>query len=619
MAVARDSTAALLVTFVALALTATPTQSATTGPTSSVHYSRDIRPLLSQNCLICHGQDENRRQAGLRLDVRESAVAELDSGAYAIVPGKPEVSELIARVSSEDPDLRMPPATSAHKPLNERQIALLTQWIAEGAKYEGHWSFMAPQRPPVPTAVPIQWLRNPIDAFILARLNVDGLAPSPEADRRALIRRLTLDLTGLPPTLAEIDDFLKDARPDAYERLVDRLLTSPHYGERLAMDWLDAARYADSHGYHIDSQRDMWPWRDWVIKAFNEDLPFDQFTIWQLAGDLLPNSTTEQQIASGFNRNHPINFEGGAIPEEYQTEYVIDRVSTTGTVWMGLTLGCARCHDHKYDPITQKEFYQLYAFFNTVDEKGLDGYRGNAQPMLELPTAEQKEKRKQLTGAIADLEKKLADMEPVLEARTREWAGAAKARHERTESGGSGASAADEFAVEASDWQQLGPFEVDTPEQGLRVSFIADLPVKLDAQATHQGQTFSWAPAPQIVDGKSVDLPNAEPGVLYLVRKLTALHATTVSVRLGTSDAIEVWLNGAAGVGSRRSPGVHAGSAHVGPEAQRGLQRGRTEAGELRVGMAISVGLRSEGAHRAHALHRRPTRGDPKVQRRARG
>lgn len=351
-----------------------------------IRYSRDIRPILSQNCFLCHGKDETRRLGGVRLDEREFALAESESGLQPIVPGKPDESELIARITATDETVMPPP--DSHKTLTPEQIELLTRWVAEGAVYEPHWSFIPLERPAVP-AIEGAAATNPIDAFIQDRLKRESLTPAPTADRRALIRRVTFDLTGLPPTPAEIAEFLADDRADAYERLVDRLLASPRYGERMALDWMDVARYADTHGYHIDSQRDMWAWRDWVIKSFNQNMPFDDFTVWQLAGDLLPNATREQKLASGFNRNHPINFEGGAIPEEYHVEYVVDRVSTTGTVWMGLTLGCARCHDHKFDPVSQKEFFELFAYFNNVDEAGLDGHRGNAKPILPLPSEEQ--------------------------------------------------------------------------------------------------------------------------------------------------------------------------------------------------------------------------------------
>ena len=262
-----------------------------------------------------------------------------------------------------------------------------------------------PRVHPVPTVSDVTWSRNPIDNFVLARMEAAGLRPSPEASRETLVRRLYLDLIGLPPTLEQVDAFLNDTNENAYELLVDELLASPHFGERMAMDWLDAARFADTNGYHLDNGRDMSRWRAWVIDAFNQNLPFDEFTIDQIAGDLLPNATPEQRIASGFNRNHMINFEGGAIPEEYHTAYIIDRVSTTGTVWLGLTVGCAQCHDHKFDPITQREFYQLYAFFHNVPEKGLDGNQGNAAPVMQFPTPEQAARQRVLEAQIAALQK----------------------------------------------------------------------------------------------------------------------------------------------------------------------------------------------------------------------
>jgi hypothetical protein len=494
---------------------------------AAIRFSRDIRPILSHNCFLCHGQDEQRRGGGLRLDERERALAETDSGLYAIVPGKPDESELVARITAEDAELRMPPADS-HKTLTARQIALLTRWIAEGAKYEAHWSFTPPERaepPKVDAAAAV----HPIDAFIAARLAQEGLSPSPPADKRALIRRVTFDLTGLPPTHAEIADFLADNRPDAYERLVDRLLASPHYGERMAMDWLDAARYADTHGYHIDSQRDMWPWRDWVIKAFSENLPFDKFTVWQLAGDLLPDATVEQRVASGFNRNHPINFEGGAIPEEYHVEYLVDRVSTTGTVWLGLTMGCARCHDHKYDPISQQEFFRFYAFFNNIDEAGLDGYRGNAKPVLELSSTEQQQAKERLTGEIAEFEKQLAAMEPALSAAQSEWE--ARGQHAKTS------------GVRPSDWRQFGDVAVDTPELGIETTLGVASPVDPSVKFVDQEGSHGWEPASQHVDGTTIDF-SGDSSVLYLTRTIDADEATSVRAELGTTDAVLVWLNG---------------------------------------------------------------------------
>ena len=350
-----------------------------------ISFDTDIRPILAENCFACHGPDETKRKAKLHFDTREGAY----SRPNVIVPGNTAKSLLIQHITSDDPDEHMPPPDSGHA-LTPRQIALLTQWIAEGAKWDLHWAYIAPTRPELPAVRQQQWVRNPIDRFVLSRLEQEGLQPSPEADKATLLRRLTYDLTGLPPTPAEIDAFLADRSPDAYETRVDALLKSPHYGERMAVPWLDTARYADTHGYHIDSLREMWHWRDWVIDAFNRNLPFDEFTVDQIAGDLLPHATDAQKIASGFNRNHMVNFEGGAIAAEYQVEYVIDRVEATSTTFMGLTMGCARCHTHKFDPITQKEFYQFFAFFNGVPEEGLDGQRGNAVPFMQLPSDEQR-------------------------------------------------------------------------------------------------------------------------------------------------------------------------------------------------------------------------------------
>ena len=368
-----------------------------------IDFNRDIRPILSDNCFACHGPDESQRKAKLRLDTRDGALAKLRGGGHAIIPGKIGASTLVQRILSEDATERMPPPKT-NKKLTGVQIDLLKRWIEQEAPYSQHWAFVAPQRPDVP-ASNTNWARNAIDHFILARLTKEGLRPSPEADRTTLIRRLALDLTGLPPTLSEIDAFLKDKNPDAYDRVVERYLSSPHYGERMAVDWLDAARFADTHGYHIDAGRDMTRWREWVIDAFNNNMPFDQFTIEQLAGDLLPNATMEQKIASGFNRNHMINFEGGAIPEEYLNNYIVDRVNTTSTVWLGLTMTCSQCHDHKYDPISQREFYQVYAFFNNVPESGLDGSRGNAAPMIKTPSKTQQEAIATLDTQIKELEK----------------------------------------------------------------------------------------------------------------------------------------------------------------------------------------------------------------------
>jgi hypothetical protein len=387
------------------------------GPQQSpapVNFDRDIRPILSNNCFQCHGPDEQQRETNFHFDTEDGAF--LDDG--IIVRGKASESILVKRITNPDPRERMPPPDSGHK-LTDQQIRLLVRWIDEGAKWSSHWAWAAPKRSEPPAVRQTAWPRNAIDRFILARLEREGLQPSPEADRITLLRRLTYDLTGLPPTPADVEAFLNDHSPTAYERRVDALLASPRYGERLAMPWLDAARYADTHGYHIDSLRGMWPWRDWVISAFNRNLPFDQFVVEQLAGDLLPHATRDQKVASGFNRNHMINFEGGAIADEYQVEYVIDRVEATSSAFMGLTMGCARCHTHKFDPITHKEFYQFFAFFNNVPERGLDGRNGNADPVLLLTSPAQDARLAELTDAIEAAQRALAD--PVVAPLQDEW------------------------------------------------------------------------------------------------------------------------------------------------------------------------------------------------------
>ena len=389
------------------------------GAAGKVDFGRDIRPILSDNCFACHGPDDAKRKAGLRLDQKEPLFRAAKSGARPVVAGQTGQSELLRRVTAQADDEHMPPAESGKK-LTAQQIELLRRWIEQGAEYRSHWAFAPLQAPALPSVRAKSWPRNGIDHFILARLEQERLKPGGEASRETLMRRVTLDLTGLPPTPAEVSEFLADQSVDAYDKLVDRLLRSPHYGERMALEWLDAARYADTHGYHIDSARDMTHWRDWVIGAFNDNEPFDQFTIEQLAGDLLPNATVHQKVASGFNRNHMINYEGGAIPEEYQTAYLIDRVNTTATVWLGLTLACAQCHDHKYDALTMKDYYRFYAFFNNVPEKGLDGREGNAVPILKLPSETQSTRLAALRSDVREAEAglKAADEElPGLQAK----------------------------------------------------------------------------------------------------------------------------------------------------------------------------------------------------------
>ncbi|MGD9720523.1 MAG: DUF1553 domain-containing protein [Pirellulales bacterium] len=363
---------------------------------AALGYNRDVRPILADNCFACHGPDSAARKADLRLDQRQATV---DMG--AIVPGKPEESELIARILSDDPDVQMPPPTT-HKTITAAQKEVLKRWIASGAEYQPHWSFIAPVRPPVPAVKDAAWPRNPIDNFILARLEAEGLSPAPETDRRTLARRVSLDLTGLPPEPAAVDAFVIDPSPSAYERYVDSLLASPAWGEHRGRYWLDVARYADTHGIHFDNFREMWSYRDWVIDAFNRNIPFSQFTIEQLAGDLLPQRTLDQLIASGFNRCNMTTNEGGVIAEEYLVLYTRDRTETTAQVWLGMTAGCAVCHDHKFDPLSQREFYEMAAFFNNTTQGAMDGNIKDTPPIIVVPPDEQRREWDELKTQVAD-------------------------------------------------------------------------------------------------------------------------------------------------------------------------------------------------------------------------
>jgi len=370
----------------------------------TVSFNRDIRPILSSKCFHCHGPSEKARKAKLRLDIEELALSERD-GVRAIAPGNLDDSEVWHRILSDDPEEVMPPPESK-KPMTKEEISLFKTWIAEGAQWEDHWSFTQIKQPALPKVSNPDWCRNPIDRFVLKNLDKRGLKPSPEADRRTLARRLHLDLTGLPPSPAQVKSFLEDKSPDALERLADRLLASNGYAERMALVWMDAARYGDTSVFHDDGPRTMWPWRDWVLNAYKNNMPFDQFTIEQLAGDLLPESTVEQKIASGFNRNHATTDEGGVIAEEFRVEYVVDRVKTTANVWMGLTMECAQCHSHMYDPISQDEYYNFYAFYNNNADPGMQTRRGNQAPVVNVESSEQKNKKVELEKKAEEITKK---------------------------------------------------------------------------------------------------------------------------------------------------------------------------------------------------------------------
>ncbi|HUP77590.1 MAG TPA: DUF1549 domain-containing protein, partial [Pirellula sp.] len=362
-----------------------------------IHFNRDVRPILSDKCFFCHGPDAAKREADLRLDDSDAAFS-----ANVFTPGKPEESELVKRVRSHDPDERMPPPISKIEPLNLREIEILEQWIKQGAIYEGHWSFLSLR----PVLIPGGKTFRPIDAIVQDSLAKRGLSQQPTADRATLIRRLSFDITGLPPSPKEIADFVADSSAHAFERVVDRLLESAAYGERMATDWLDVARYADSYGFQVDRERDMWVWRDWVVRAFNNNLPFDEFIKFQIAGDLIPNATDDQILATAFNRLHQQEAEGGSVEEEYRVEYVCDRVQTFATAFLGLTFECARCHDHKFDPITQKEYYQLFSMFQNIDEAGLYSYftRSPPTPTLWLNDANGKEKLASLAKTVSERE-----------------------------------------------------------------------------------------------------------------------------------------------------------------------------------------------------------------------
>jgi len=370
--------------------------------TAAVSYNFDIRPILSDKCFACHGPDANKRKAGLRLDIQDSAYAPLQEtkGAFAIIPGKPGESELIRRISSTDPTYRMPTPESHLGTLTEQQVDLFRKWIEQGARYEPHWAFVRPEKEPLPETGNKKWVRNEIDYFIAAKMSEAGLTPNPEADRETLIKRVTLDLTGLLPAPDRMEEVMAMKDNDAYEQYVDQLLNTPQYGEKMAVHWLDVSRYSDSYGYQDDNIRTQWPYRDWVIHAFNENMPYDRFLTWQIAGDMLPDAGKEQILATAFLRNHKYTEEGGVIPEEYRVEYIVDKVKTFSKGILALTAECAQCHDHKYDPVSQKDYYRLFAFFNSTKEAGFEGDVSTSKPAKNPFMQITAEDRKNILGFI---------------------------------------------------------------------------------------------------------------------------------------------------------------------------------------------------------------------------
>ncbi len=461
---------------------ADPLRSGAGGPALSksdgaetVHFASEVRPLLSDRCFRCHGPDDETREAELRFDRYESATQPAESGETAVVPGDPDSSELIARIEADDPSLRMPPDDSG-KSLSDAEKRLLRRWIEQGATWQQHWSLLPPVRPDLPSVVRSDWPRNAVDYFILAKLEAAGLSPSAEADKETLIRRVTLDLTGLPPTLSEVDSFLNDTSSTAYEKVVDRLLSSPRYGEHMARYWLDAARYGDTHGLHLDNYREMWPYRDWVVQAFNRNLPYDEFITEQLAGDLLPEPTDDQLIATGFCRCHVTTSEGGSIAEEVYVRNVVDRVVTFGTVFMGLTLDCTRCHDHKFDPLTMNDFYSLFGYFNSLDGNPLDGNAHDPPPTKRVGSQAELALLASYERQIAELDHALAADWAAIDGEQSEWE--SKFLHPRDEGE---PVATPELTL--GEWYFAGPFTGDSeqllsqplgPEEQLTKQFDRD-------------------------------------------------------------------------------------------------------------------------------------------------
>lgn len=480
---------------VTLGLISTSSQAA-----DRLRFNRDIRPILSDKCFACHGNDKNKRSVDMRLDVRESAVS-----AKSIVPGRPDESEAVKRMVSDDPDVLMPPPNSKLGRLSPSDVAKIRQWIAEGAEYEPHWSFI----PLKPVEIPNNGAPTPIDALVQAGLSQRGSKPQPEAEKTTLLRRVTFDLTGLPPTPVEVEAFLADNSPDAYEKVVDRLLKSEAYGERMAVDWLDISRYADSFGFQVDRERDVWAWRDWVIQSFNANQPFDQFVTWQIAGDLLPNATDDQILATAFNRLHQQETEGGSVEEEYRVEYVCDRVQTFATAFLGLTFECARCHDHKYDPITQREFYGLFAMFQNIDEAGVYSYFTPSPPTPTLWLTDQngKAKLKELQAKINDLEQARQALRETRQDAFRQWL---SARPAELQLPGEVAN----FSFDAVDAGKLANAAVaDKPatmngenklvpgKHGQAVEFTGDDSVQTDVGNFHRHEPFTvslWMKTPDV-------------------------------------------------------------------------------------------------------------------------
>ena len=517
------------VTAIASALFAVNAVGWAQAPGATVDFGREVEPALKAHCYRCHG--DTQALGGLRLDGRAAMLKGGASGP-AIVPGSAAKSLLIARIAGARGKPRMP---LGFAPMTDAEAAAVRRWIDAGAVWPDrparpHWAYVAPVSAPVPKVKMAGWARNPIDNFVLARIERAGLRPSPEADKITLLRRVTLDLTGLPPTPAEVDAFLADRSPGAYDRVLDRLFASPHYGERMALPWLDAARYADSNGFQQDGDTYQYVWRDWVVRAMNANMPFDRFTIEQLAGDLLPNATLDQKVATGFNRCHLLNGEGGAIPEEQRNVILFDRVDVTATTWLATTMACAQCHNHKYDPITQRDYYSFMAFFNNVPETGTPSGGGQyriADPAIVVPTDEDAEKLKAIEAKIAAAR---ADVDRIAAVQDGQPAWEAMA----LASGGA--------APSLDGWQAIGPFPADSFDAAYAAAFPPE--TEIDLATAYLGGKLKWTAHPEWTDG-AVHQLDGENSAFYLTRTLQAAKAGPVSLSFGSDDAIKAWVNGA--------------------------------------------------------------------------
>ena len=494
---------------IAAALSDRPSEDA-----DKVDFNRDVRPILSKSCWPCHGIDPEilKSTGNMRLTSFEGAVEDRGGGRHALVPGSPEKSLIIARVTAEE-SIRMPPTTSGIAPLTPAQVNILKKWIQQGGAYSGHWAFEPPKMPAMPKVSNEKWVRNPVDRFVLERLDKAGLKPEKEADRTTLIRRLSLALTGLPPTPQEVRAFLADKSTNAYDRLLDRLLASPRYGENQARYWLDAVRYADTHGLHIDNERAVFPYRDWIVRAFNEDLPFDKFTLWQIGGDLYPKPTLDQMIATGYVRMNPTTAEGGVIEAEFLANNTFDRVDTTATVFMGLTMGCAKCHDHKYDPISIKDYYSMYAFFNSTQDPVLDGNLKLHQPVMKAPTEQQSEQ-------LSRLKKELENAEQSVNAQTAlAW-----------------------LKVNASEAPVLGNWEISAGHEAK--SFDAAYDNDFGPEPNGNETSVKWSPFELKQDTPKEAIVGKDVGAAYVKTTITSRNGGQFGLRLGSDDGIKVWVNG---------------------------------------------------------------------------